>query len=147
MKILQYPNSILTDKALSVGKLDKTFRDNVHDMIHLMNSHRGLGLSAPQVGLKQLFFVWKFYPSVVVNPAIVSRRGRVFGMESCLSIIDGYDENGPIYPEYEVARSEKIEVECWDYKGREITIKLKGLPAIVWQHESDHCLGRLINRA
>ena len=70
----------------------------------------------------------------------------------CLSIIDRYeiDQHGnkvPVYSEYEVVRSEKITVECWDYKGREIRLKLKGLSAIVWQHESDHCFGKLINRA
>lgn len=135
LKIIQYPNPILKKKCSLVKKMDASFRQTVKEMIFLMQSERGLGLSAPQVGISEQFFVWKYWPSVVVNPIITKRKGRVTSEEGCLSIPDTI---------VKVPRAEEIWVEGYDIKGREFKKHLKDLPSIVFQHELNHLQGILI---
>ena len=158
MNILKYPNPILKQKCNPVQKMGKKFRESIHDMIELLHSTRGLGLSAPQVGIDEQFFVWNYYPSVVVNPTITRRKGNIGSEEGCLSLIYDnekevpvelykwakVDKSGRVHIIREVQRPEEIWVEGYDYKGREFNLRYKGLPAIIFSHEYQHILGKLI---
>ena len=136
LDLVIYPDDRLRVKCKPVERIDAQFREWVHDMMFIMESNNGFGLASPQVGLDLEFFVWKFFPSVVIAPIITKRTGRAENhSEGCLSLPNQM---------YVVPRSDRIEVSCYDIKGKEHNMKLSGDQSIVWQHEMDHLNSRLI---
>ncbi|CAH1853561.1 peptide deformylase [Convivina praedatoris] len=111
----------------------------------------GVGLAAPQVGYAlQMAAILipaqnpqendeePYFKGVIFNPVIVSeavQRGALNVGEGCLSV----DEDVPGF----VPRSNRITVRYQDEEGQSQTIKLRGYPAIVFQHEIDHLHGHL----
>lgn len=103
----------------------------------------GIGLAAPQLGIaKRMIAVHvtdendELYSYALFNPKIVShstQKSYLAGGEGCLSV----DRDVPGY----VPRYAKITVKAIDLEGKEIKIRLKGLPSIVFQHEIDHLNG------
>lgn len=103
----------------------------------------GIGLAAPQLGIsKRMIAIHvtddneELYSYALFNPKIVShstQKSYLAGGEGCLSV----DREVPgLVPRYA-----KITVKAVDLDGKEIKIRLKGLPAIVFQHEIDHLNG------
>jgi peptide deformylase len=103
----------------------------------------GIGLAAPQIGInKRMFAVHltdengKVYSYGLFNPKIVSHsveKTYLEGGEGCLSV----DEDIPgIVPRYA-----RITVTAVDLEGNPVKLRLKGLPAICFQHELDHLNG------
>ncbi|WP_028398855.1 peptide deformylase [Ectobacillus panaciterrae] len=103
----------------------------------------GIGLAAPQIGVpKRMIAVHvadhdgKLYSYALFNPKIVSHsveRSYLSGGEGCLSVdraVSGY-----------VPRYARITVKATTVDGEEVKLRLKGLPAIVFQHEIDHLNG------
>jgi len=103
----------------------------------------GIGLAAPQLGIsKRMIAVHvtdendELYSYALFNPKIVShstQKSYLAGGEGCLSVdreVQGL-----------VPRYFKITVKAVDLNGKEIKLRLKGLPAIVFQHEIDHLNG------
>ncbi|MCJ8006116.1 peptide deformylase [Lederbergia wuyishanensis] len=103
----------------------------------------GVGLAAPQINiLKRMFAVrleddnGKKYQYSLINPKIISHsveKSYLTTGEGCLSV----DRTVPGY----VLRHARITIKGYDIKGNEIKLRLKGLPAIVFQHELDHLNG------
>jgi len=103
----------------------------------------GIGLAAPQINVsKRMIAVHvedengKLYSYALFNPKIISHsveKAYLTSGEGCLSV----DEPIPGY----VPRYARIKVRGYNEQGEEIVIKLKGLPAIVFQHEIDHLNG------
>jgi peptide deformylase len=115
----------------------------IDDMIDTMHEYNGVGLAAPQVheGLRLFVALLEDEPDegttavVIVNPEIVSNtNAREEGWEGCLSIPDIRGL---------VPRSTDITVRALDREGRPIELRLKGFPARVVQHETDHLDGVL----
>ena len=137
MKIVSYPNKILSQVAETVGpeKMDEV-KGIVNDMIAIMRRNRGLGLAAPQVGISKRIIVWtdqdreKFY--VAINPVIVSSRGKIKIQESCLSL--------PTIRR-SVKRRRVIKVVALDENARRVTFDLANTDAVIVQHEIDHLNG------
>ncbi|MEH6904038.1 peptide deformylase, partial [Bacillus safensis] len=76
------------------------------------------------------------YSYALFNPRIVShsvKRAYLATGEGCLSV----DEAIPGF----VPRYQKIRVKATTLEGEDIDIRLKGFPAIVFQHEIDHLNG------
>ncbi|MCY8160950.1 peptide deformylase, partial [Bacillus licheniformis] len=76
------------------------------------------------------------YSYALFNPKIVShsvQRCYLTSGEGCLSV----DDSIPGY----VPRYERIRVKGTTLEGENIDIRLKGYPAIVFQHEIDHLNG------
>ena len=143
MEILIYPDPRLKQKCTEVTNIDKALRETVKEMMFLCQNHvyqgipsQALGLAAPQVGIMKTFFVCHLYPSVIINPIITKRKGRVNGMEGCLSIPG---------QQFEVWRPKKITVNGFMITGEEFTREYVGLDARVMCHEIYHLIGRLIN--
>lgn len=103
----------------------------------------GVGLAAPQLGInKQMIAVHfkdkdeKNYSYQLINPKIIShsvQQSYLPGGEGCLSVdreVEGY-----------VIRYARITVRAHDINNEEITLRLRGYPAIVFQHEIDHLNG------
>lgn len=103
----------------------------------------GIGLAAPQVNVSKRIFALhieeedkKPLSIVAINPKIVSHsveQTYLAAGEGCLSVdrdIEGY-----------VPRYSRITIKAFDQEGNEFKLRLKGLPAIAFQHELDHLNG------
>jgi peptide deformylase len=113
----------------------------------------GVGIAAPQIFISQRFFALCFdddgihYEYGLVNPRILStsvKKGYLTSGEGCLSV--PVDVKGYVY------RYFKITAKAFDVvSNKEITLRLTGYPAMVFQHEYDHLDGILyydrINKA
>ncbi|TDY57689.1 peptide deformylase [Bacillus subtilis] len=103
----------------------------------------GVGLAAPQINIKKRMIAvhaedasGKLYSYTLFNPKIVSHsveKSYLTSGEGCLSV----DEAIPGY----VPRYARIRVKGTTLEGENIDIRLKGFPAIVFQHEIDHLNG------
>lgn len=107
------------------------------------NLRAGVGLAAPQLGIeKQLIALHfedekgKVYSMGIANPKIISHsveKSYLAGGEGCLSVdraIEGY-----------VPRHARITITATDMKDQPVKLRLKGYPAVVFQHEIDHLNG------
>lgn len=102
----------------------------------------GVGIAAPQLGVTKkmtaIYFEYdgKQYDYRLVNPKIISHsveQAYLSGGEGCLSVdevIEGY-----------VVRYKRITVRAYNEAGEQVKLRLKGYPAIVFQHEIDHLNG------
>jgi peptide deformylase len=103
----------------------------------------GIGLAAPQINVsKRMIAVHvndekeNLLSYALFNPKIISHsveRSYLAAGEGCLSV----DESVPGF----VPRYARITVKGVDLEGNEVKLRLKGLPAIVFQHEIDHLNG------
>ncbi|MBM7716749.1 peptide deformylase [Siminovitchia sp. FSL H7-0308] len=103
----------------------------------------GVGLAAPQINVSKRMFVMRVtddkgekYHYGFFNPKIMSHsveKAYLTSGEGCLSV----DRDIPGY----VLRHARIKVKGYDENGNEIKLRLRGLPAIVFQHELDHLNG------
>ncbi|HET7578512.1 MAG TPA: peptide deformylase [Bacillales bacterium] len=107
------------------------------------NLRGGIGLAAPQIGVsKRMFATYltderdRLYEYALFNPKIISHSVEMAyleGGEGCLSV--DRDVEG-LVPRYA-----RITVTGHDlYKG-DVKLRLRGLPAINFQHEIDHLNG------
>jgi peptide deformylase len=110
-------------------------------MFERMFKSKGVGLAAPQVGLKQRVLVLnhdgdRANDLVLVNPTITARSGpeSVFD-EGCLSFPGIYAE---------VRRPERCSVVAYDVKGNRIEQEYSGFVSRIIQHEYDHLEGILL---
>lgn len=107
------------------------------------NLRPGVGLAAPQINIsKRMIAVLTTdqnenpYEYALYNPKIVSHSIEITQLENgegCLSV--GRDVPGP------VPRYARITVQATTLEGENILIRLRGFPAIVFQHEIDHLNG------
>ena len=110
-------------------------------MVETMYHAPGIGLAANQVGSPLSLLVIDIQRDeseygliVLINPEIVSAKGKTVYEEGCLSV-----------PEYyaNVTRHEEVVVRGLDRRGEKIEIAAGGLLAIALQHEMDHLEGKL----
>ena len=142
LEILTIPDPRLKHKSSKVDDFDKKLELTVKNMFDTLSaSGNGIGLAAPQVGIKKRIVVidlkeeGKSLPLTFVNPKIIGFSDEKFvNEEGCLSV-----------PEYyaEVERSKEVEVEWYDAKGKKIKKRLTGLLSVCIQHEIDHLDGIL----
>ena len=103
----------------------------------------GVGIAAPQIGVnKRLVAIHfsdyndKLYSYELINPKIISHsveKAFLTSGEGCLSVdrdVEGY-----------VVRYARVTIQAMDKDCNIIKLRLKGYPAIVFQHEIDHLNG------
>ncbi len=135
---------VLRAKARKVQKVTPRLLALALEMLETMRQANGVGLAAPQVGIRQRFFVAELpadeeegLPAetyIVFNPEMVKSSGEQIGIEGCLSI-PGYVG--------EVARADEVTVKGLDEAGKPVRHKAEGYLARVFQHEIDHLDGVL----
>lgn len=145
LKLLQYPDDVLTVPAARVTVFDDELRRLAHGMVNLMYAEKGIGLAAPQVGESKRLIVadWSSHEDVgftfaqiLVNPVITFRSPETeVGPEGCLSI-PGVT--------VDVERSLMVRCEYQDLQGNPQKCEAVGLPARVLQHEVDHLDGTVM---
>ena len=116
----------------------------VSEMVAIMNTHKGIGLAAPQVGLPIRMFVMHFPayltpsgklaepPLAVCNPTLELSGGIDHEQEGCLSMPSLFEI---------VGRDRHVSMQYFNVFGVEKVINLSGMNARVAQHEADHLLG------
>ena len=158
-KIYTKDDNVLHEKAKAVSfPLSEETKKTVLDMVQYLKDSQdpelsekyhirsGVGIAAPQIGISERFFAiyfedenGKMYEYGLVNPKIISssvKKAYLKTGEGCLSV--PVDVKGYVYRYY------KITLKGYDVvSDREVTLKLSGYPAIVFQHEYDHLDGIL----
>tara|TARA_B100000902_G_scaffold149601_1_gene146153 strand:- start:796 stop:1122 length:327 start_codon:yes stop_codon:yes gene_type:complete len=100
-------------------------------MIH----HKGIGLSANQIGIWERVFVMIRDTEIITcfNPRIIKESKKEISMqEGCLSYPDLF---------LDISRPESVVVKYEDEDKKFHKVKLDGLDARVFQHEYDHMEG------
>jgi peptide deformylase len=132
-----FPDAVLREMCAPIELFDSTLRDLLAEMLVLMRARSGIGLAAPQVGLRQRLFVAEIEsrPLCVINPTLQPLPGEATLCEGCLSL-PGVEVN--------VTRPASIVATGYDEHGHKRQWPAAGLWARVIQHETDHLNGVLI---
>lgn len=156
--IHKIPDPILYEKAKEVEMpLSPEKRELILEMIEYLKASQddklaekyhiraGVGIAAPQIGISERFYAVylktddKVYEYGLVNPKIIStsfKKAYLENGEGCLSVPK--DVEGYVYRYY------KVTIQAFDVvSNSEVTLRLTGYPAIVFQHEYDHLDGVL----
>ena len=142
LEILTIPDKRLKCKSSEVKFFDNNLKIIIEDMFDtLKDSGNGIGLAAPQVGIKKRIVVIdlkeknKSSPVIFINPIILKKSSeKSSNEEGCLSIPGYYAD---------VERAKEVEVEWLDLKGKKNKKIFSGLFSICIQHEIDHLNGIL----
>jgi len=139
-----YPSPVLRKIADPVTSFDGRLSELVEGMYARMFESHGVGLAAPQVGVRQRVLVMNEEGDVekpelnltLINPKIVERTGdKTLLEEGCLSFPGIYAE---------VSRPANCIVEAVDVDGQPLRLELTGFKSRVLQHEYDHLEGVLL---
>ncbi len=138
--IIHYPDPRLRKQSAPISEFGPELSALVQRMVALMETGRGVGLAAPQVGVNRRVIVMN--PTgepqdvrVFVNPAIHDPRGSAEAEEGCLSL-PGVN--------VQVRRAQRCRVTAQDIHGQPFEVELEDVPARIVQHETDHLNGVLI---
>jgi peptide deformylase len=146
LKVARMGHPVLRQRARPLDRSvlrDPLLQKLIDDMIETMHEYHGVGLAAPQVHEDVRLFVALLDedPSpesdavALINPEILPQdTATEEGWEGCLSIPDIRGK---------VPRFTDIMVKAMDRQGKPVELRLKGFPARVAQHESDHLDGVL----
>ena len=142
LPILVAPDPRLKVKAETVEKVDADIRQLMDDMLETMYDANGIGLAAPQVGVKKRVLVMDIAregedpnPIRMANPEIVwASDDEAPHEEGCLSLPQHYAD---------VTRPLAVKVRYLDRDGEVREMDASGLLAVCIQHEMDHLDGVL----
>ena len=127
---------VLRQRSEEVRVVDAEVRQFVDDLFETMETAKGVGLAANQVGVARRVAVVGVEQErvVLINPVILSAEGRSREEEGCLSVPEVYGE---------VERPERIVLEALGADGILYRREASGLLARAIQHEIDHLDGIL----
>ncbi|KAB7707912.1 peptide deformylase [Bacillus aerolatus] len=131
------------DKNIAESLLEYVQNSQNPEIAEKFGLRPGVGLAAPQIGLSKRIAAIQVHDEngtlishALINPKIVSHsveKAYLTSGEGCLSV----DRDVPGY----VHRYARVTVKAIGLDGNEIKLRLKGVPAIVIQHEIDHLNG------
>lgn len=140
-QIVLYGDSKLRKVCEPVTEITPELRAFIEEMFKTLKRAKGLGLSAPQVGRNQRFFILDLSSNsldydlmVLINPEIVSVSGEQCCEEGCLSFPGLY---------LEIKRPNKVTCRYTDLDGNKMSVTAEGLMARAILHENDHLDGKL----
>lgn len=135
-KITEYPEPILARVGEPVTVFDEELEKLCADMFETMYDAEGVGLAAQQIGLELQLFVMdcEGIKLVAANPEIIKKEGEQSSSEGCLSV-------GKV-PAV-VVRAERATLRAQNEKGEWFEQEADGYAARCFQHETDHCNGKL----
>ena len=137
LEVKKYPNKILRCSSLPVEKITEREKRLFENMLNTMHHFSGIGLAAPQIGIKQKLIVADITGQTLklANPEVLKAEGKDKMEEGCLSVPGAL---------VNIERPCKVTVKGLDENGQAIEVKAKGLLARVLLHEIDHLNGKLI---
>lgn len=138
-------NAICKEVPEDIDLIKKQITNKIlSEMILIMKDKGGLGLAAPQVGIKRRFFL-AFLPDrgaiqLFLNPTYepAENSNEFESEEGCLT----YGQ-----AKYKVKRYNEVSVKYLVFEDQGLhwqKEKLAGIDAVVFQHETDHCDGKTI---
>jgi peptide deformylase len=112
-------------------------------LLTTMNTHKGIGLAAPQVGIARRIFIMHFPesakegkltspPLVACNPTLELSGETLYEQEGCLSVPTIFEQ---------VARPKTAVMRYFTVLGEEQEVELHNMNARVAAHEFDHLNG------
>jgi peptide deformylase len=142
LPIIVAPDPRLKGKSARVEKVDDGIRKLMDDMLETMKAAPGVGLAAPQVGVRKRVIVVDVTPSgepsqpyLMADPEIVWASDETVELEEgCLSLPQEYAL---------VERPTRVRVRYLDYENEIRELEAEGLLATCVQHEMDHLEGVL----
>jgi peptide deformylase len=141
LKIVKYPEPVLSQPGEPVNEFDGELRKLAADMFETMYAAQGVGLAAPQVGVSKRVTVIDLSAGkdpakklVLVNPEITFTEGKQYEEEGCLSFPDIREK---------VVRAFKVKIRAQDEKGKWFEMEGEELLSRAFQHEIDHLDGML----
>jgi peptide deformylase len=128
---------VLRQPTPEVTEIDGRLARLAEDMVVTMYEAPGVGLAAPQVGVRKRMFVYDIGagPQTILNPRITESSGEWSYEEGCLSI-PGMS--------WEVLRPKQVHLVGMDLDGNEVSIEADEILARCFQHEIDHLDGVLM---
>lgn len=137
--IRTYGDPVLRQRAADVEEIDGRLARLAEQMVETMYEAPGVGLAAPQVGVRKRLFVYDTGdgsgPRTIVNPIISDTDGEWTFEEGCLSV-PGLS--------WAIVRPKDVQLTGWDLAGNEVAIEATEYEARVLQHEVDHLDGVLL---
>jgi peptide deformylase len=141
LKIVKYPEPVLSQPGEPITEFDAELKKLAADMFETTYASQGVGLAAPQVGVSKRMTVIDLSMGkvpkdklVLVNPEVIFQEGKLYEEEGCLS-----------FPEIreKVVRAAKVRVRAQDLHGKWFEMDGDDLLARCMQHEIDHLDGML----
>jgi len=138
MNLVYYPDPFLDKKVKDVNLEDPGFDpiELKEQMIDLMLSSNGIGLSANQVGLDAQVFVFgdsKENSTICINPTILQyTKDTTVDVEGCLSFPNIF---------VKIKRPKEILAKWYNENLQEQVVKIEGYSAKCYLHEYDHLQG------
>lgn len=129
-------DDILRKECKEVTEMTPKLRELIDDMFETMYEANGVGLAAPQVGIRKRLVVIDCGddPIVLINPVVLETSGEQTGSEGCLSVPG---KSGI------VTRPNYAKVKALDEDMEEIIVEGEELLARCMLHEIDHLNGIL----
>ena len=128
---------VLTKKCRPVEKMTPRISELIDDMFDTMYEANGVGLAAPQVGVRKRVVVIDVEDGnqyVLINPEILETSGSQTGQEGCLSVPG---KTGV------VTRPDYAKVKAYDEDMNEFILEGEGLLARAICHECEHLDGHM----
>ena len=140
-EVTLFPDPVLRKVALPVEEFDQSLAHTVEAMFECMRASSGVGLAAPQVGLRRRILVLN--PTgepeddlSLINVTITDRFGPESAFEEgCLSFPEIYGE---------VTRPESCRLTAQKVDGTAVELEVDGFTSRIIQHEYDHLEGVLL---
>jgi peptide deformylase len=141
LKIVKYPEPILSQPGEPVTEFNAELRKLVADMFETTYASQGVGLAAPQVDVSRRVTVIDLSVGkvpkdrlVLINPEIIFQEGKQYEDEGCLSFPDIREK---------VVRAAKVRIRAQDERGKWFEMDGGELLSRCIQHEIDHLDGML----
>lgn len=141
LKIVKYPEPVLSQPGEPVTEFNSELRKLVADMFETTYANQGIGLAAPQVGVSKRITTIDLSMGkdpkerlVFINPEIITSEGKLYEEEGCLSFPDIREK---------VVRAAHVRVRAQDEYGKWFEMDGDDLLARCMQHEIDHLDGVL----
>ena len=134
-KIRELGEDVLRARAKEVTEVTPRVKELIDDMFDTMYEANGVGLAAPQVGIRKRIVVVDVTgedPVVLINPEIIYKDGEQTGYEGCLSVPG---KTGI------VTRANHVVVQAYNENMEKFTIEAEELMARALQHEIDDLEG------
>jgi peptide deformylase len=140
MNLVAADDPILTGRAELVDLSDREISKISGMMLRMMVDNRGCGLAAPQVGLPLQMFTFQHDGRIgtVINPIIEAIGDISETQEGCLTYpgkLWTCDRNKAVRTSYRTLDGRLVENHI-----------IEGFLAVIFQHETDHLVGRLISQ-
>jgi peptide deformylase len=141
LEIRKYPDPILQQPGEPISVFDDELRQLVADMFETTYASDGVGLAAQQIGIPKRLITIDLSCGkkpedkiVLINPEIISREGRLYEEEGCLSFPEIHEK---------VQRSAKVRIRAQNEFGEWFERDAIDLLSRCFQHEIDHVDGML----